>query len=82
MAIAVDDDEQGRGIETTVFELLSHDARRKGIRRFLAVVLGSNQNMLNLLQGLGFKFSRIVDRGEIEVDVELREEQMPFWASR
>jgi acetyl coenzyme A synthetase (ADP forming)-like protein len=73
MAIAVDDAEQGRGIGTALFEKLSRDARREGVHRFLALVLASNRNMLDLLHGLGFRLSRTFDHGEVEVDVELRE---------
>jgi acetyl coenzyme A synthetase (ADP forming)-like protein len=73
MAIAVDDAQQGRGIGTAVFERLSRDARRVGIRRFLALVLAANTPMLDLLRGLGFRLTRTFDHGEIEVDVELRE---------
>jgi acetyl coenzyme A synthetase (ADP forming)-like protein len=80
MAIAVDDAEQSRGIGTALFEALSRDARRDGIRRFLALVLASNRNMLELLRGLGFKLSRTMDHGEIEFDVDLREE--PSYVAR
>jgi acetate---CoA ligase (ADP-forming) len=73
MAITVDDAEQGRGIGTVLFERLSADARREGIRRFLALVVASNRNMLDLLRGLGFRLTRTFDHGEVEVDVELKE---------
>jgi acetyl coenzyme A synthetase (ADP forming)-like protein len=74
MAIAVDDNEQGRGIGTSLFELLSRDARREGIHRFLALVLAGNRGMLDLLQNLGFQLTRTTEHGEIEVDVELKED--------
>ncbi|HLH72797.1 MAG TPA: GNAT family N-acetyltransferase, partial [Chloroflexota bacterium] len=74
MAIAVDDAEQGRGIGTALFERLAADARRIGIRRFLALVLAANHPMIELLHGLGFSVSRTYDHGEIEFDVELRED--------
>src|SRR5262249_33054216 len=74
MAIAVDDAEQGRGIGTVLFEKLSRDARREGVHRFLALVLASNRNMIDLLRNLGFHLSRTFDHGEIEYDVELRED--------
>jgi acetyl coenzyme A synthetase (ADP forming)-like protein len=76
MAIAVDDAEQGRGIGTALFERLSSDARREGIKRFLALVLASNSRMLTLLQGLGFTTTRTFDHGEIECDVALKEDAL------
>ncbi|TAK20125.1 MAG: GNAT family N-acetyltransferase [Chloroflexota bacterium] len=72
MAIAVDDHQQGRGIGTALFESLSRDARRAGIRRFLAIVMPSNQAMFGLLQNLGFGINRAFASGEVEVDVTLR----------
>jgi acetyl coenzyme A synthetase (ADP forming)-like protein len=72
MAIAVDDAEHGRGIGTALFERLSADARREGIQHFVAEVMASNSNMLDLLQNLGFRTSRTYDHGEIEVAVDLQ----------
>ena len=72
MAIAVDDAQQGRGIGTTLFELLSRDARAEGLTRFLALVLASNTTMLSLLQSLGFQLTRTWEGGEVEVTVDLR----------
>src|SRR5690348_6775263 len=39
MAIVVHDAHHGRGIGTVLFEQLSRDAQRQGIRRFVALVL-------------------------------------------
>jgi len=71
MAIAVDDAEHGRGIGTVLFERLSEDARRAGIRMLLAEVLAANRGMLGLLTGLGFRTSRRFDGGVVEVEVTL-----------
>jgi len=71
MAIAVDDAAHGRGIGTVLFERLSEDARRAGIRTLLAEVLAANRGMLGLLTGLGFRTSRRFDGGVVEVDVAL-----------
>jgi len=71
MAIAVDDAAHGRGIGTVLFERLSEDARRAGIRTLLAEVLAANRGMLGLLTGLGFRTSRRFDGGVVEVEVEV-----------
>ncbi len=71
MAIAVDDAAHGRGIGTVLFERLSEDARRAGIRTLLAEVLAANRGMLGLLTGLGFRTSRRFDGGVVEVNVTL-----------
>ncbi len=72
MAIAIGDRHQRRGIGTVLFERLSRDARRKGFRRLLAIVMASNGRILSLLRGLGFRITRRLDEGDVEVDVELR----------
>jgi acetyl coenzyme A synthetase (ADP forming)-like protein len=72
MAIVVDDAEQGRGIGTVLFEHLSQDARRGGIQRLLAEVLGSNRAMLDLLKNLGFRTTRTFAQGVEEVEIALR----------
>ncbi|GIW05993.1 MAG: GNAT family N-acetyltransferase [Dehalococcoidia bacterium] len=72
MSIVVDDREHGRGIGTALFELLARDARREGIRSFLALVLASNISMLGMLQSLGFRIARRYDGGEVEVEVDLK----------
>lgn len=74
MAVAVADAEQGKGIGTALFERLSRDAARRGIRRFVALVLASNRGMIGLLQSLGFALRRTIDGGEIEYEVTLRED--------
>jgi len=71
MAIAVDDAAHGHGIGTVLFERLSEDARRAGIRALLAEVLAANRGMLGLLAGLGFRTSRRFDGGVVEVEVTL-----------
>ncbi|MFN8533461.1 MAG: GNAT family N-acetyltransferase [Dehalococcoidia bacterium] len=72
MSIVVDDREHGRGIGTSLFELLARDARREGYRSFLALVMASNAGMLGMLQSLGFHIARRYEGGEVEVQVDLR----------
>lgn len=72
MAIVVADDEQGKGMGTILFERLAADARATGIQRFVAEVLVTNRKMLGMLSSLGFRQSRSLDHGEVEVMVELK----------
>lgn len=71
MAISVDDAQHGRGLGTALFERLSRDAWAEGIHRFIALVLAKNQAMLALLHGLGFRTSRTLEHGVLEVTVDL-----------
>ena len=47
VALAVRDDEQGRGVGTRLVEQLAEAARREGFHELLAVVLSDNRQMLN-----------------------------------
>jgi GNAT superfamily N-acetyltransferase len=70
-AVTVIDDWQGRGVGTLLLELLAARAREEGVERFTALMLASNEEMLELLEGLGPV--RIVDReaGTVEVETPL-----------
>lgn len=74
MAIAVADDQQGRGLGTALFERLARDAHAAGIRRFIALVLSANRTMIDLLGNLGFRTTRTYSRGVAEFSVELRQD--------
>ena len=71
MAVTVADDWQGRGLGTALLELLADRARAEGISRFTALVLTSNREMLDLLEGLGPV--RLLERepGTIELEITL-----------
>lgn len=70
-AVAVIDDWQGRGVGTLLLELLADRAREEGVRRFTALMLAQNTDMLDLLRGLAPV--RVIDReqGTIEVEATL-----------
>jgi GNAT superfamily N-acetyltransferase len=70
-AVTVIDDWQGRGLGTLLVELLAVRAREEGIERFTALMLASNDDMMDLLRALGPV--RVVDReaGTVEVEAPL-----------
>jgi GNAT superfamily N-acetyltransferase len=67
-AVTVADDWQGRGLGTALLELLAARAREEGIVRFTALVLASNDEMVDLLRRPGPV--RVVNRAAGTVEVE------------
>jgi GNAT superfamily N-acetyltransferase len=70
-AVTVIDDWQGRGVGTLLLELLAGRAREEEIESFTALLLASNDEMMELLESLGPV--RVVDRqaGTVEVETPL-----------
>ena len=69
VAVTVIDDWQGRGLGTLLLEVLGARARAEGITTFTALMLATNQEMMDVLEGLGPV--RIVDREVGAVDIEM-----------
>ncbi len=69
VAVTVIDDWQGRGLGTLLLEVISARAREKGITTFTALMLASNEEMMDLFRRLDPM--RIVDRGGGRVEIEL-----------
>jgi Acetyltransferase (GNAT) family len=69
VAVTVIDDWQGRGLGTLLLEVLSARAREEGITTFTALMLATNQEMMDLLAALGPV--RIVDREVGTVEIEM-----------
>lgn len=69
LAVTVIDDWQGRGLGTLLLEAISARAREEGITTFTALMLATNQEMMELLERLGP--IRIVDQeaGTVEIEV-------------
>ncbi|MGZ4197905.1 MAG: N-acetyltransferase family protein [Solirubrobacteraceae bacterium] len=69
VAVTVIDDWQGRGLGTLLLEVLSARARAEGITTFTALMLATNQEMMDLFEALGPM--RIVDReiGTVEIEM-------------
>ncbi|MGI9557646.1 MAG: GNAT family N-acetyltransferase [Solirubrobacterales bacterium] len=53
VAVTVVDDWHGRGVATALLELLAARARESGIEKFTALLLASNEEMVDLLERLG-----------------------------
>jgi acetate---CoA ligase (ADP-forming) len=72
VAFTVRDDQQGRGLGTLLLEHLAEVASDRGIRRFVASVLATNQPMRRVLSDAGFAatWSR-PEIGVTEVSLEL-----------
>jgi len=72
-AVTVIDDWQGRGVGTLLLEVLSARAREEDITTLTAVMLATNQEMMDVLTNLGPV--RIVDRelGTIEIEMPIPE---------
>jgi GNAT superfamily N-acetyltransferase len=68
-AVTVVDDWQGKGVGTLLLEVLAGRAHTEGIRIFTALILASNQEMMDVLQAIGPV--RTVDRklGTIEIEM-------------
>jgi GNAT superfamily N-acetyltransferase len=68
-AVTVVDDWQGRGLGTALLVLLAERARAEGIRRFGALMLATNTEVTDLMEGLGPV--RVVDRAQGVVEIEV-----------
>jgi GNAT superfamily N-acetyltransferase len=73
VAVTVIDDWQGKGLGTLLLEVLGARARAEGIRSFVALMLASNQEMMDVLTALGPV--SIVDRevGTVEIEMPIPE---------
>ncbi len=70
-AVAIVDDQQGKGLGTILMKVLVATARENGITTFRAWVLGENRAVLGALERLGA--SRTPEDGVIRVEVDLEE---------
>jgi RimJ/RimL family protein N-acetyltransferase len=72
VAFVVEDHWQGHGIATTLLHRLADYARRRGYTTFVALTMGNNARMLEVLQRSGFPSTAHTDSGEIEVRLDIR----------
>ncbi len=71
VALTVDDEHQGLGIGTLLLSHLAVIGRRLQLSDFHAVVLGTNQQMLDVFARCGLPMKRTISRGEASVRLSL-----------
>ncbi len=71
VAFVVDDEYQGRGLGTILLEHLASEARRHGIRRFVADTLPDNSKMIEVFQRAGFAATTRLERGDVHVVLDI-----------
>jgi GNAT superfamily N-acetyltransferase len=69
VAVTVVDEWQGRGVGTLLLEVICGRAREEGIKIFTALMLATNQEMMDVFRGLGPV--RIVDQDTGTVEIEM-----------
>jgi GNAT superfamily N-acetyltransferase len=73
-AIAVVDEWQGRGLGTQLLVRLMERARAEGVRRFTALVLSDNRDVLELIEHVAPVISRRSGSGVTELVIDLPEQ--------
>ena len=76
-AFVVEDAWQGRGIATALLHLLARYARAHGFTKLVAITMGTNARMLDVLRHCGFPTSTHYDSGEIEVRLDISADPTP-----
>ncbi len=70
-AVAIVDDQQGKGLGTILMRVLVATALENGIRTFRGWVLGDNREVLGPLEKIGAR--RTADHGVLQVEVDLED---------
>lgn len=71
VAFVVVDRWQGRGIGTALLHLLASYARTKGYSTFVALTMGSNARMIEVLRNSGFPWTTQYSDGTLEVQLDI-----------
>ena len=69
VAVTVVDEWQGRGVGTLLLEVICGRAREEGVKTFTALMLATNQDMMDVFRGLAPV--RIVDQQTGTVEIEM-----------
>src|SRR4051794_17757028 len=72
VAFAVAEDQQGRGLATSLLQQLADVAATRGITRFDAEVMGENRPMLHVFANAGFGVRRASTAGIVHLALDLR----------
>jgi len=81
VAFVVEDAWQGVGISTTLLYMLANYARPRGFTKFVAITMGSNIRMLDVLRHCGYPFTRKFIDGEVEVALDITQQPRPAYAT-
>lgn len=71
VAFVVEDHWQGHGIATALLHLLASYARTKGITTFIAITMGNNTRMIEVLRNSGFPWTSHFADGTLEVHLDI-----------
>ncbi len=71
VAFVVADTWQGHGIATALLHRLASYARAKGITTFVAITMGSNARMIEVLRNSGFPMTTQYSQGTLEVHLDI-----------
>jgi acyl-CoA synthetase (NDP forming)/GNAT superfamily N-acetyltransferase len=71
VAFVVEDGHQGRGLGSILLEHLAAAARERGLRRFVAEVLGENVQMVRIFQDAGYRVRRAMADGVVHLEFEI-----------
>ncbi len=71
VAFVVADPWQGHGIATALLHRLATYARTKGITTFVAITMGSNARMIEVLRNSGFPLTTQYSAGTLEVHLDI-----------
>jgi RimJ/RimL family protein N-acetyltransferase len=71
VAFVVEDHWQGHGIATALLHRLADYARVRGYTTFVAITMGSNSRMIEVLRNSGFPCTTHYATGEVEVQMDI-----------
>lgn len=71
VAFVVEDHWQGHGIATTLLHRLADYARERGYTTFVAITMGNNTRMIEVLRNSGFPCTTHYATGEVEVQMDI-----------
>jgi RimJ/RimL family protein N-acetyltransferase len=71
VAFVVDDHWQGHGIATALLHRLAAYARDRGFTTFVALTMGNNIRMIEVLRNSGFPCTSRVESGEVEMYLDI-----------
>ncbi len=81
VAFVVRDEWQGHGIATELLHRLARYARERGFVTFVAITMGSNARMLEVLRNSGFPYSTRFQDGDIEAHLDITHPPHPPFSS-